>query len=186
MARSFFTDPLMTCNFALMEVPVAGPIPLAFGFKAIRSAISQGNFVGFQSMTVPEMTLEHKEIRQGNWGYIHKVITGFSTGGNITLTQAVLPEALDMYAWWLQAVNGIFAPRRNLLLTHTRQDHALPARILSCQGCLPVSWSPASPFEAATSAVSVESMTLWCQKIDIIIVPTVPVSANLRPRPPST
>ena len=176
MARSFFTDPLMACNFALMEVPVAGPLPLAFGFKAIRSAISQGNFVGFQSMTVPEITLETREVRQGNWPHVHQVISGFASGGNITLSQAVLPEALDMYAWWLQAKNGLIAPRRNLILTHTRLDRALPARILSCQHCIPVSFKPGSDFVADASEVSMESLTLWTQKIDIIVVPPTPIT----------
>lgn len=182
MARSFFTDPLMACNFALMEVPLAGAAPLAFGFKAIRSAISQGNFVGFQSMTVPEISLETREIKQGNWPHIHNVITGFASGGNITLNQAVLPEALDMYAWWLQAVNGLIGPRRNLILTHTRLDRALPARILSCQSCIPVSWKMASDFDSSASEVSVESLTLWTQKVDIIIVPPVPISRSDLPQ----
>ena len=172
MARSFTTDPLMACNFAMIEVPVAAfPAPLAFPFKAVRSALSQGNFVGFQSMTVPEVTLETREIRQGNWPYLHQVITGFSSGGNITLTQAVLPLATDMYLWWQQAVNGLLGPRRNILLTHTRLDKALPARMLSCQFCIPVSWKMATDFDASASEVSVESLTLWTQKVDIIPVP---------------
>lgn len=183
MARSFFTDPLMASNFALMEVPVAGPAPLAFGFKAIKSAISQGNFIGFQTMSIPEMTLETREIRQGNWPYIHQVVSGFASGGNVTIEQAVLPRATDMYFWWLQSVNGLLGPRRNMLLTHTRLDKALPARMLSCQGCIPISWKPASDFDANASEVSLESLTFWTPRIDIIIVPETPITRNIRPRP---
>lgn len=181
MARSFFTDPLMACNFALMEVPVAGPAPLAFGFKAIRSAISQGNFIGFQSMSLPELTLETKEIRQGNLPYMVQVPMGFSSGGNIVLSQAVLPAANDMYFWWLQAVNGLIAPRRNMLLTHTRLDRGLPARLISCSGCIPVGWQPGSDFDANASEVSVESLTLWTPRVDIITVPPTPPVGEFRP-----
>lgn len=171
MARSFVDDPLMACNFAMVEVPVAGPAPLAFPYKTIRSALSQGNFVGFQSMTVPEMTLETREIRQGNWPYIHQVPIGYASGGNIVLSQAVLPLANDMYFWWLSAVNGMLAPRRNVLLMHTRMDRSLPARILSCSDCIPVAWKPATDFDANVSEVSIESLTLWTPRINLITVP---------------
>lgn len=180
MARSQFTDPLMACNFALIEVPVAGLLPLAFPFKAVRSALSQGNFIGFQSMTVPEITVETREVRQGNWPHVHQVVTGFASGGNITLNQAVLPLGLDMYAWWKQTINGVFAPRRNLLLTHTRLDRSLPARMISAQLCIPVSWKCATDFDASLSEVSVESLTLHTHKLDIIPVPISDVSNALR------
>lgn len=161
----------MACNFAMIEVPVAGPLPLAFPYKTVRSALSNGNFVGFQSMTVPEMAMEHKEIRQGNWPYLKRVPMGFSSGGQVTLSQAVLRLATDMSLWWVQALNGIFAPRRNILLVHTRLDKALPARILSCENCVPVSWKPASDFDAGASEVSVESLTFHTENIGIIPIP---------------
>lgn len=171
MARSFIEDPLMACNFALIEVPVAGPLPLAFPFKTIRSALSNGNFVGMQNISIPEISLETKEIRQGNWPYLRQIPIGFSTGGNVTLSQAVLPLATDMLLWWLQAVNGIFAPRRNMMIVHTRLDRSLPTRILSCENCIPISYKPASDFDASASEVSIESLTFWTEKIDIVPVP---------------
>ena len=168
MARSFIQDPLMACNFALVEIPAAAIPPLAFPYKTVKSALSQGNFVGFQSMSVPEFSIEMKEIRQGNWPYVHNVPMGFQTGGNIVLVQAVLPLATDMYLWFQQVINGVGAPRRNLLLMHTRQDKALPARVMSCENCIPVAWKPASDFEASDSNVSVETLTIWTQRINII------------------
>ncbi len=171
MARSFESDPLMSCNFALIEVPTAGLIPLAFPYKTLRSALSNGNFVGFQTMTVPEISLETKEIRQGNNQYVHRVPTGFSSGGNVVLSQAVLRLAGDMGLWFKQALNGVFSPRRNMLLVHTRLDRALPARIIQCSDCIPVSWKPASDFDANSSTVSMESLTFFTPRVDIIFIP---------------
>lgn len=171
MARSFVEDPLMACNFAMIEVPIIGVPPIAFPFKTIRSALSQGNFVGFSGMTVPTMNLETREIRQGNWPYIHQVATGFSSGGQVTLRQAVLPLATDMYFWWLQSVNGVLGPRRNFIMAHTRLDKALPARNLVCANAIPVSWKPASDFDANDSSVSLEEITLHVQRIDVIPIP---------------
>ena len=171
MARSFITDPLMAHNFALIDVPTPTLLPLAFPLKTAQSAIANGNFVGFQSMTVPEFTMETKTIKQGNWPYVHEVPTGFQSGGNVTLTMAVFSLNVDMYQWWLQVVNGIFAPRRNLIMVHTRLDKALPTRMLSCENCIPVAWKPSTDFDATSTAVAMETITFHTQRINVIPVP---------------
>ena len=158
----------MACNFALMEVPAAGPRPLAFPFKTAQSALSNGNFVGFSSISMPELTIETREVKEGNWPYVHQLLTGHQSGGTMVFSQAVLSPATDMYLWWKQALKGIFAPRRDLLVTHTRLDPSLPNRILHCQNCIPVGWSPASDFDAMSSTVSMESMSIHVERIDII------------------
>ena len=172
MARSFITDPLLTANFALIDMPVAGPIPLAFPFKQVKSALSNGNFIGFQSIVIPEFTLEMKEIKEGNWPFVHSVPTGFQSGGIITLTQAVLWPALDMYVWWLQAVFGLFGPRRGLIACHLRQDRRLPVRLLQFENCIPTSWKPSSDLNAQESAVAVESMSFHTQRVTVVPVPS--------------
>lgn len=184
MARSFIEEPLMVHNFALIEVPVANPFaPLAFPLKTATSAIANGNFVGFSSMTLPEFTMEMREIKQGNWPYVHAVPVGYQSGGNVTLTMAVMPLNVDMYLWWQQVVNGVMAPRRNLILTHTRWDKALPARMLSCENCIPVSWRPASDFDASSTAVSLESITFHTQRINVLPVPISDVLPSPGGRP---
>jgi len=97
MARSYVDDPLMSFNFALIEVPVPNPIaPLAFPLKTAMTALSNGSFVGFKSMSVPAFTMDMKEIRQGNSPYVHMVPTGYQTGGQVTLTMALMPSNIDM------------------------------------------------------------------------------------------
>lgn len=180
MARSYLLDPLMTHNFALIEVPAATLLPLAFPLKTAQSAIANGNFVGFESMTVPEMSMEMKIIKEGNNPYVHQVPMGYQSGGNVTLTMAVFPLNIDMYTWWQQVVTGSFAPRRHMILTHTRPDKGLPARMLICSNCIPISWKAASDFSAATGEVSKESITFYAEKITPVPIPisdVVPRSA---------
>lgn len=171
MARSFLVDPLMVHNFALIEVPAPTLMPLAFPLKTAQSAIANGNFVGFQSMTLPELQMEMRTIKEGNNPYVHQVPTGYQMGGNVTLTMAVFPLNIDMFLWWKQVVSGTMAPRRHMILTHTRPDKGLPARMISCSNCIPVSWKPGSDFDANTSAVSVESITFYTENITPIPVP---------------
>lgn len=182
MARSYLLDPLMTHNFALIEVPAATLLPLAFPLKTAQSALSNGNFVSFQSMTVPELSMEMKTIKEGNNPYVHEVPLGFQTCSNVTLSMAVFPLNIDMFLWWKQVVGGTFAPRRHLLLTHTRPDKGLPARMLLCADCIPVSWKPASDFNADSGAVSMESLTFHTSNVTVIPVPV----SDLLPRTAAT
>lgn len=178
MARSFYLDPLMTHNFALIEVPAPTLLPLAFPLKTAQSAIANGNFVGFQSMTVPELQMEMKSVKEGNNPYVHQVPLGFQNGGNVVLSMAVFPLNIDMYLWWKQVVSGLFAPRRHMMLTHTRLDKGLPARMLLCSNCIPVAWKPASDFNASESAVSIESITFYTENITVIPVPISDIASR--------
>lgn len=171
MARSYFLDPLLSHNFALIEVPAPTLLPLAFPLKTAQSAIANGNFVGFQSMSVPELSMEMKTVKEGNNPYVHQVPMGYQNGGNVTLTMAVFPLNIDMWTWWKQVVSGMFAPRRHLMLTHTRPDKGLPARMIFCKNCIPTSWRPSSDFNASESSVCTESITFYTENVEIVPVP---------------
>ena len=172
MARSFVSDPMLSCNFALIDVPMAGVIPLAFPYKVIKSALSNAAFIGMKSISIPAMTLETKEIREGNWPYVHSVHSGYTSGGDCVITQAVLPISLDMYQWFLQGVWGRIGPRRHFMVAHLRQDKSLPARVIWLQGCIPVSWKASSDFDALSSEVCVEELTIKVDRIEVIPIPT--------------
>lgn len=175
MARSYWTDPLLSCNFALIEVPCAAAVPfvLAFPIKTAMSAIQNGNFVGMQSVSIPTLSLEMEEIKVGNTGMTHRVPSGYSSGGDLVLSHAVMARGLDMYAWFMQAFGGRFGPRRDLMVCHTRLDKALPARILLCRDCIPTSYQPSNDFAGDAAQICMETLTLYTPWIDII-----PISAS--------
>jgi len=172
MARSFIDDPLLSFNFALIDVPVAGAIPLAFPYKLVRSAISNGSFIGMKSVTIPTFSNETREIKEGNWPHTHQVLAGHSSGGDCVLTQAVLPFATDMYLWFTQGIWGRIAPRRHLIVAHLRHSKRMPARIILLQDCLPVAWTPSSALDATSSEVCVEELTIRVQRAEIIPFPS--------------
>lgn len=172
MARSFVSDPLLSCNFALIDVPIAGVIPLAFPYKVIKSALSNAAFIGMKSISMPTMSTEMKEIKEGNWPYVHSINAGYTSGGDCVISQAVLPIALDMYQWFLQGVWGRIGPRRHFIVAHLRQDKSLPARVIWLQHCVPVSWKPSSDLDATSSEVCVEELTIRVQRVEVIPVPT--------------
>lgn len=181
MARSYWQDPLLACDFALMEVPNAAAVPavLAFPWKAAQSAIENGNFIGMQNIDMPTMTLELEEVREGNTGRIYQIPTGFASGGDVTIRQAVMPLALDMYLWWQQAVLGRFGPRRHLFVVQTRRDKTLPARMYLCNNCIPRSYTPVSALDGNSGQVTTESMTFHTDNIVVIPVPASDVIPSL-------
>lgn len=172
MARSANTDPLLAHNFALLEVPVAGLRPLAFPEKTARSWAGGRNFIGFKSIELPEVTVEHKTIKEGNWPYVHSISTGFVETGDVTLEMAVFPTNTDMWIYFQQAVWGKIVPRRSFMVVQTRADKVLMQRIYWLENCVPKSWSPVSALDAQTSEVTIERLTLSVHRIRIIPTPT--------------
>jgi phage tail-like protein len=177
MARSISTDPLLTCNFALVDVPFAGIPPVVFTQKLVRSALSGGVYIGLQGISVPVQQLATREIREGNHPYTHQVHTGQLSGGECVLRQAVLGTHLDMFLWWQQAIWGRVGPRRHFAVIHLRQDKTLPSRILLLENCIPISWQPASDFDAESAQVSLETMTLSVE--DVLVLPLPPLSGDV-------
>jgi len=175
MARSQNSDPLLSHNFSLLDVPVPGALPLAFSIKAAESAVSGGNFIGAKSVTYPDVTLEMRTIKEGTSHEVHQTPTGYVTTGDVTIEWALFNTSLDMWAWMQQAIRGRIAPRRSLIVVHTRNDKIVPQRMALLHGCLPTMWKPSGDMDATASEVLLESLTLHVHKISPIALP-IPLS----------
>jgi len=184
MARSFTTDPLLAHNFALLDVPVAGGVPVVFFVKAIQDAIGAGSFIGLKSLEIPTIGLDLKEIKEGNWPFIHKVPSGFVDSGEVTLECALYPWNIDMYIYFHQAIYGRFSPRRSFLVINLKNDKLIPWRVLMMHDCLPVSWTPTSGMDASSSEVLIESMVLDVHRFSIVPAPIPPFPVNSIPSNP--
>jgi phage tail-like protein len=183
MARSASTDPLLAHNFALLDVPVAGLLPTAFPIKTVASAIGNGSFVGFKSIEMPTATIETKDIKEGNWPYVHKALTGFVDSGQVTLEFGLFSYNTDMWLYFQQAIWGRIAPRRSFLVVQTRADKLTLQRIYWLEDCLPVSWTPVSGLAADSSEVTSETLILDVHRIRLVPVP-VPLGPNNSPGSP--
>ena len=178
MARAINTDPFMSCNFALQEeltVDASLVRPLTPLFTTIDVARRDG-LIGFKSVSMPEVTIEYKEINEGNWPFAHKVNMGRATTGDVTISQAVYGASTDFYRWILTAMWGKLAPRRNLLIRHLYADKRYPSlgrlnRTVRLAGCMPVSWKPGSDFDADAAEVSLEELTFNVHRIEVLVSP---------------
>lgn len=167
MARSIDTDPLKVSHFYLLDIPITAKAPVAFPFKIGQNA-SQSQLLSFRSISIPQMEHQVKEIQEGNWPYKHNVLTGFVNTGNVTIGSAVTPLSLDFYLWFQQGVYGTVGPRRNFTVVHTRGPNELPRRIINLSGCLPVAWKPSGDFDASSSDISIEELTLAVNRVWVL------------------
>lgn len=170
MARSIDTDVLMSFNFALIDIPVLAPLfPVAFPIKAGQSALN-GQLLSFQSIDVPAMTLQTKRIQEGNWPFLHMVPMGFLQTGQVKIRQAVTAQNFDFFIWLNQAIYGqaFTAPRRNFMVIQTRADKTVPQREYILWDCIPVEWKPSSTFDASRGDISIEELTLECNRVEVL------------------
>lgn len=173
MARAEDTDPLQDYNFYLLDIPTASIVPVAFPFK-IGQGAAEGNLLSFKSISIPEMTIQFKDIQEGNWPFTHHVPMGKVSTGDCTITSAVTTFSMDFYLWFFQAVWGTAAPRRHFTVVHTGRDKLLPRRVINLWGCVPKSWKPSSDFDADSSNVSIESLTMSVHQVEVL--PGTPVT----------
>lgn len=190
MARSeqITEDPLMVANFALRELdspPVAASKrdPIIRDAKIMAQSIKRtqdfNNLIGFQTISMPEVGIELRDVVEGNWPYPHRVPITRAQTSDVTLTQAVFRNSSDFYAWIFQALWGRGAPRRNFAIVHLgrggRVGEALDVwaerRTIRLLRCVPVTWKPGSDFDANAAEVSLEELTMHVERIDLEIGP---------------
>lgn len=96
MARSKITDPLQNNHFWLLDVAPIQPLGLPLFTPAL----------GFQAITMPELTLDAEDIDEGNGPYKRKVLTGSASTNTITLQRAVTLGDGDFHRWVQAALHG--------------------------------------------------------------------------------
>lgn len=173
MARALDSDPLQAFNFYLLDLPTTTAIPVAFPFK-IGQGAAEGQLLSFKSISIPTVTIQTKKISEGNWPWTHEIIIGKSTVGDVTIQSAVTPLSLDFYLWFLQAQYGVQAPRRDFVVVQTQKDKLIPRRIYNLFGCIPKTWTPSTGMDASSSEISMESLTMGVNEIEIL--PGTPVT----------
>ncbi len=164
-------DKLPNYRFHLMDMSFTTPVVLNLSY-------------GFKSITAPGITLETKDITQGNQEYKRSVVLKASVE-DITLEKGVSIFNSDFYDWVVQVIRGTPDQRRNLMLiqfsdtsmANGRVDLNLgggpisvinfndlvgraPGRSWMLKECIPVAYKAGSDFDALGNEISLESLTI--------------------------
>ena len=168
MARARATDYLQTHRFALVEA-TPGDASEGAVFSSRRGRY-KGQAMGFQSITVPEISTSPLEITEGTSMFTHRVNVGRASTGDVTISAAVVPGAsTDMYRWIHNAIFGVGAPRKTFVVFHYRNNavdgDSIGVRSMVLEGCIPISYRAGSDFDATSDSVSIESITMAVHRV---------------------
>jgi len=132
---------------------------------------------GFNMCSIPEMTLEAVEYREGIWSYTRK-FPGLATVSEVTLGRGVTRSETKFFAWAIKAIEG-GAYRATMTIYHfhrvgkepaeqaSPRDDLTNARQIKCEEALPVRLKPAADLDAMTSDVSIAEMDVACERFSI-------------------
>jgi phage tail-like protein len=153
--------------------------------------------LGFSACTMPEITIEHREIQPGNWEYKRRAVKTADVG-SITLSRGARFYDSDFYIWLNNAIKGKQPLRRNLVLVHfmgyrplrqalgrdtsdplpdevafTSLATRLPARAWHLVACLPSRYKAGGDFDAAAGDVSIQELEVQPEHVDEFTVATL-------------
>lgn len=145
-----------------------------FKFHVVDSAGRFGTLGGFNSVTVPEMTLEVAEYKEGIWTYRRK-FPGDVTISDITLTKGVVKQGTNFWKWVKDGAEGnpyradfsIYQYHRDDIGNLTNYIEAKPSRIIKCFDAFAIRVKPGADFDSMTSDVSIEEIDVSMERFQI-------------------
>jgi phage tail-like protein len=120
---------------------------------------------GFQSVTLPEISTEAVEYREGIHTYTRK-FPGVPTVTDMTLMRGVTKKDTSFYNWMIAGIEG-GEYRTNITVYHWHRDGKQAvdkvadlnsARKYLCFECLPIRVKPAADLDATSGEVSLAEM----------------------------
>jgi phage tail-like protein len=197
MARAQSTDFLQNFRFHVRTLATGGtptnwtPIdfnrPDSGGTTGIPSATGSA---GFQSVSIPDTSIDAVEYREGTYKYTKK-FAGVPTIGDVSLMRGVVPTDTVFYDWMIRAVAGgeyradieimQFARGNMANTTNPGENTAVPsegARSYKCYECLPTRAKAAGDLDATSSEVAMAECDFALEYYTVTVGPTTPTPAT--------
>lgn len=168
MARAVSTDVFQSHRFHIRSVN-----------GDTLEAVSEG---GFQSITLPDVSLDIVEYKEGIMAWKRKY-PGIPSVSDVTLTRGVARTRTRFWEWVLAAIQGgeyrcdleIYHFHRDELLalgdTDSGNSPNLPTpsagRRIKLINCFGATYKPGSDFDAMASEVSIEELTIACERFEV-------------------
>lgn len=177
MARAVATDFLHSMRFHVDAIGVGG-VP-----RLITPGRPQA---GFSQVSVPELSSEAVEYKEGNTLYTKK-FPGNPQVSDITLTRGVARGDSSFWEWMRVVVEGTGDYRADLEIKHFHRDTALirrtpafgsepnltninvdaPARIYHVREAFPIRVKPAADFDATASEISLQECDISLETFEV-------------------
>lgn len=151
MARAQSTDPLQGFRFKVADINAGG-----------------GSFLsgGFTTSTLPELTVEAVEYKNGDEKYKRK-FPGIPTVNDVTLTRGVIKSNTELWDWVKAAINGEEYRADVTIQQMHRDDSENPAFVYTLMNAFPIRVKPAGDLDANTSDISIQEMDIAFESFEI-------------------
>ena len=173
-ARLEATDFLLSFRFqvTMLEAPEGG--------EGYLKGTPETGDAGFQSVTLPEMTIEATEYREGTYKYTKK-FPGPPTISEVSCMRGVVKADTGFFDWCLAAIAGGEYRANISILQFGREDFttagfseftAAPssaARTYNCYECVPVRVKPAGDMDATSGEVSMAEVDFAPEYFNIVV-----------------
>jgi phage tail-like protein len=158
MARSIDTDLYHNFRFHVVD-PAGGNLdPVA----------------GFSKVTIPNISMEPAEYREGVYKYTRKY-PGIPKVGDCEMTKGVVKKNSDFLTWIFKPINGGQNYRSDLLIEeyHISDEFGIagtPSRIIRIKEVFPVDVKPSADKDATQADVSLQTLKLAVEEIEVEVV----------------
>lgn len=140
------------------------------------AAFEGGGQAGFQSVTIPEVTLEAVEYREGIFTWTQKYV-GPPTVSDVSMMRGVSRVDTAFFDWVINAMNGQ-RYRIDMQIYHFQRDEYEQvvndptklqgtARYVQCNNCVPTRVKPAADFDSASGEVSLAEVDIAVEKVSL-------------------
>lgn len=189
MARAQSADFLQNFRF---HVEMLGDNPNYFTLDATDGIVDRpGGKAGFQSVTLPEVSAEATEYREGTFKYTRK-FSGVATVTDVSLMRGVALNDSALFSWMMDAIGGgehrrdisikqysrseMFSPSGgNALLSDPNETdviagaEATATRSYNCFECIPTRCKPGADLDATSSEVAIQELDIALEYFTISV-----------------
>jgi len=173
MARAISTDFYQNFRFHVMMVQGTG--------VSASEVFGKATTAGFNSVTIPELSMEATEYREGTATYTKK-FAGIPSFDAITMTKGVTRDDTDFWLWANKAAKG-GEYRADLKILHfSRADveqldgtgaaickETGSYRAYMCYDCVPTRLKLTADMDATGSDVSISEMEVAVERVELLI-----------------
>lgn len=169
MSRAQVNDPLQSFRFHVAATDLEDAISFAGGIE--------GAEAGFQSVTIPEISVEMTEYREGTMRFTKK-FPGIPTVTDMTLMRGMMKTDTVFHDWVMKAATtGEYRTELIVWIYHRSDDTSAvesptasfeSGRAIKCKECAPLRSKPAGDLDATSGEVSLLEMDVAMEYFEIV------------------
>lgn len=177
MTRPMSSDYMQGFRYHVVAHPVSGsddPLQPRIGGNVGQHGAGAGVQAGFQSVTIPEISVEASEYREGIFKWTEKY-PGVPTVSDISLIRGIVKEDTSFYRMVMNSIEGIeyrcevqiYQYHRSEMTDKLGSVGAAGSRMIVCHNCFATRAKPNGDLDSTAGDVSLSEIDLCMESFDL-------------------